>query len=52
MPVKKSLVSAPVSTVNNPTTYVARIVMSIPAHVDNITSKMRKNMMSLVKNVN
>ena len=51
MPVKKSLVSAPVSTVNNPTAYAARIVKSILAHVDNITSKMRKNMMSLVKNV-
>ena len=52
MPVKKSLVSAPVSTVNNPTAYAARIVKSILAHVDNITSKMRKNTMSLVKNVN
>ena len=51
MPVKKSLVSVPVSTVNNPTAYAAKIVKSIPAHVDNITSKMRKNMMSLVKNV-
>ena len=52
MPVKKSLVSAPVSTANNPTAYAARIVESILAHVDNTTSKMRKNTMSLVKNVN
>ena len=52
MPVKKSLVSAPVSTVNNPTAYAAKIVKNIPAYVDNMPSKMRKNMMLLVKNVN
>ena len=52
MPVKKSLVSAPVSTANNPTAYAARIVENILAHVDNTTSKMRKKTMSLVKSVN
>ena len=51
MPVKKSFVSVPVSTVNKPTAFAARIVKNILAHVDNAMSKMRKNMMSLVKNV-
>ena len=49
-PVKKPLVSAPVSTVNNPTAYAAKIAKNIPAYVDNMTSKMRENMMLLVKN--
>ena len=52
MPVKKSFVSVPVSTVNKPTACAARIVENILAHVDNTTSKMRKNTMSLVKSVN
>ena len=43
--------SVPVSTVNNPTAYAAKIVKNIPAYVDNMPSKMRKNMMLLVKNV-
>ena len=51
-PVKKPLVSAPVSTVNNPTAYAAKITKNILAHVDNIMSKLKKNMMSLAKNVN
>ena len=49
MPVKKSLVSAPVSTANNPTAYAVQIAKNIPAYVDNMTSKMRKNTMSLIK---
>ena len=52
MPVKKPLVSAPVSTVNNPTAYAAKITKNILAHVDNIVSKLKKNMMFLVKSVN
>ena len=52
MPVKKSFVSVPVSTVNKPTAFAARIVENIPAHVDNAMSKMRKNMMSLAINAN
>ena len=50
-PVKKPPVSAPVSTVNNPTAYAAKIVKNIPAYVDNMTGKMKKNMMLSVKNV-
>ena len=52
MPVKKSFVSVPVSTVNKPTAFAARIVKNILAHVDNAMSKMRKNMMSLAININ
>ena len=52
MPVKKSFVSVPVSTVNKPTAFAARIVKSILAHVDNTMSKMRKNMMSLATKIN
>ena len=52
MPVKKSFVSVPVSTVNKPTACAARIVENILAHVDNVMSKMRKNMMSLAINAN
>ena len=51
MPVKKPFMSAPVATVNNPTAYAAKIAKNIPAYVDNMTSKMRENMMLLVKNV-
>ena len=52
MPVKKSFVSVPVSTVNKPTAFAARTVENIFAHVDNAMSKMRKNMMSLAINAN
>ena len=48
-PVKKPPVSVPVSTANNPTAYAAQNAKNILAHVDNMTSKMRKNTMSLVK---
>ena len=51
MPVKKPLVSAPVSTVSNPTAYAAKITKNILAHVDNLMSNLKKNMMFLVKNV-
>ena len=51
MPVKKPLVSTPVSTANNPTAYAAKITKNILAHVDNSMSKLKKNMMFLVKNV-
>ena len=47
MPVKKSFVSVPVSTVNKPTAFAARIVKNTLAHVDKAMSKMRKNMVSL-----
>ena len=52
MPVKKPFMSAPVATVNNPTAHAAKISKNILAHVDNIMSKLKKNMMFLVKNVN
>ena len=51
-PVTKPPVSAPVSTVNNPTAYAVKIAKNIPAYVDNMTGKMKKNMMLSVKNVN
>ena len=52
-PATKSHVSAPVPTASNPTAYAARIVESIRAHAENITSKVkRKSTMSLVKNAN
>ena len=44
MHVKKS-----VSTADNPTAHAAKNIL---AHVDNIMSKLKKNMMFLVKNVN
>ena len=52
MPAKKSFVSAPVSTVNKPTAFAARIVKNTLAHVDKAMSKMRKNMMSLATKIN
>ena len=51
MPVKKPLVSAPVSTVNNPTAHAAKITRNILAHIVNKAIKQKKNMMLLVKNV-
>ena len=48
-PVKKPPVSAPVFTANNLIAYAVQIAKNIPAYVDNMTSKMRKNTMSLVK---
>ena len=41
-----------VSTANNPTAYAAKMAKNIPTYVDNIMSKLKKNMMSLAKNVN
>ena len=52
MPVKKSFVSVPVSTVNKPTAFAARIVKNTLAHVDKAMSKMRKSMMSLATKIN
>ena len=52
MPVKKSFVSAPVSTVNKPTAFAARIVKNTLAHVYKAMSKMIKNMMSLATKIN
>ena len=51
-PAKKPPVSTPVSTANNPTAYAAKMAKNIPAQVDNMTSKMKKNMMPPVKNAN
>ena len=51
-PVKKPPVSVPVSTANNPTAYAAKMAKNIPAYVDNMTSKMKKNRMPPVKNAN
>ena len=50
--VKKPLVSAPVSTANNPTAYALKMAKNISAQVDNMKRKMEKNMMPPVKNVN
>ena len=49
-PVKKLPVGSPVSPANNPTAYAAKMAKNIPAQVDNMTSKMKKNMMPPVKN--
>ena len=51
MPVMKPPVSAPVPTVNNPTACAAKIAKNILAYVDNMTGKMKKNMMLSVKKV-
>ena len=51
-PVKKSLVSVPVSTANNPTAYALKMAKNTPAQVDDMRSKMKKNMTPPVKNVN
>ena len=51
MPVKKPLISTPVSTANNPTAHAAKITRNILAHVDNKAIKLKKNMMLPVKNV-
>ena len=51
-PVKKPPVSAPVLIANKPTAYAAKMAKNTPAQVDNMTSKMKKNMMPPVKNVN
>ena len=51
-PAKKSPVSTLVSTANNPTAYAAKMAKNILAQVDNKTSKMKKNMIPPVKNIN
>ena len=51
-PVKKPPVSAPASTANNLTAYAPKMAKNTPAQVDNMMSKMKKNMMPPVKNVN
>ena len=51
-PMTKSPVSALVPTVNNLTAWAAKIAKNILAHVDNMTGKMKKNMMLSIKKVN
>ena len=51
-PMTRSPVSVLAPSVNNLSAWTAKIVKNVLAHVDNMTGKMKKNMMLSLKKVN